>query len=114
MLDREGKYTERFPIKTCVAPGKLEINGEPATAILVRVMALLFLSPLKFQELDPLRPMLIDVTVESNRFVVKFPTANCALTSVVLIVSCAKAGAKIAAATHMIAMPAISRFMYPP
>jgi hypothetical protein len=58
--------------------------------------------------------MFIVLTVESNLVVVKFPTANCVFTSLALIVSWAAAGSKIAAAAHMIPMPAISRFMSPP
>jgi DNA-binding transcriptional LysR family regulator len=78
------------------------------------VATLLFLSPVKFQDDAPRFPILIVVTVESNRVVVKFPTANCVFTSLALIVSWAAAGVGIAAVPHMIAMPAISRFMSPP
>jgi len=62
---------------TCVAPEKVEANGEPATAMHFSVATLLFLRPAKFQDDAPGLPILIVVTVESNRVVVKFPAANC-------------------------------------
>jgi hypothetical protein len=112
--DREGKEIKRSDWSACVAPGNFAANGEPATAMHFSIATLLRLSAVKFQEDAPGFPILIAVTVESNLVIVKFPTANCVFTSLALIVSWAAAGEKIAAAPHMIAMPAISRFMSPP